>query len=328
MTATPEPEPGFGIGAVSRLTGIPLDTLRMWERRYHLVTPMRSKDNKRQYSRSDLTRLSLIKQLVDRGHAISAVAALSEEALRERLQVYQDRPQPASADGHPLRVLVHGHALPFLVGYWKSEWEDIEVIGNYVSYADFEKDAIGQKPDVLVVEMPALQADRVAQLQQLAMRSGAKRTVVVYSFGMSSLLGRLRKDGISTLRSPVTAEALAQACRIDSRAALRPPALPTVGEALPPRRFDDATLSAVTRLPTSIRCECPQHLADLLFRLNAFEAYSADCENRNEADAALHTHLHSETAKARVLLEGALEHLVRCEEIDLAPVSFGHPANA
>jgi len=320
MTATPEPELSFGIGAVSRLTGIPLDTLRMWERRYHLVKPLRTEDNKRQYSRSDLTRLSLIKQLVDLGHAISAVAALSEEALRERLQVHQDRPKPLTADGRRLRVLVQGNALPFLVGCWKNEWEDIEIIGNHVSYADFEKDAIGQKPDVLVLEMPALQADRIAQFQALAMRSGAKRTVVVYSFGMSSLLERLRKDGIPTLRSPVTAEAFALVCRIDVRAAPRPLALPTDGEALPPRRFDDATLSAVTRLPTSIRCECPQHLADLLFRLNAFEAYSADCENRNEADAALHTHLHRETAKARVLLEEALDHLVRCEEIDLAAI--------
>ena len=257
---------------------------------------------------------------MDLGHAISAVAALSEEALRERLQVHQDRPQPVSADGRRLRVLVQGNALPFLVGYWKNEWDDIEITGSHVSYADFEKDAIGLKPDVLVLEMPALQADRVAQLQGLAMQSGAKRTVVVYSFGMSSLLERLRKDGIITLRSPVTAEALAQACRIDGRATPRPLALPTAGEALPARRFDDATLSAVTRLPTSIRCECPQHLADLLFRLNAFEAYSADCENRNEADAALHAHLHRETAKARVLLEDALEHLVRCEEIDLAAV--------
>ena len=320
MTTAQESELNFGIGAVSRLTGIPLDTLRMWERRYHLVMPLRTEDNKRQYSRTDLTRLGLIKQLVDLGHAISAVAALSETALRERLQVHQDRPQPEPADGRPLRVLVQGHALPFLVGYWKSEWEDIEVIGNHVSYADFEAAAIGQQPDVLVVEMPALQGDRVAQIKQLAQRSGVKRTVVVYSFGMSSLLERLRKDGIPTLRSPVTAEALAQACRIDRRAAHQPLALPTVGEALPPRRFDDATLSAVTRLPTGIRCECPRHLADLLFRLNAFEAYSADCENRNEADAALHAHLHRETAKARALLEEALAFLVRCEEIDLAAV--------
>ena len=35
-------ESNYRIGAVSRLTGIPPDTLRVWERRYDLITPMRS----------------------------------------------------------------------------------------------------------------------------------------------------------------------------------------------------------------------------------------------------------------------------------------------
>jgi len=319
MTVTPEPEPSFGIGAVSRLAGIPVDTLRVWERRYRLVAPLRTEDNKRQYSRTDVTRLSLIKQLVDLGHAISAVAPLGEEALRERLQIHQDSLRPTPAGGR-LRVLLQGDALPFLAGHWKSEWDDIDLIGSHVSYADFEKDAIALQPDVLVSEMPALQAERVAQLQSLGKRCGAKRTVVVYSFGMKSLLERLRRDGILSLRAPVTAQTLAQACRVEARTDAQPLGLPLIGEAIPPRRFDDAALSAVTRLPTMIRCECPQHLTDLLFRLSAFEAYSADCENRNENDAALHAHLHRETAKARVVLEEALEHLMRCEEIDLAAI--------
>jgi MerR family transcriptional regulator, light-induced transcriptional regulator len=318
MASTPEQEPTFGIGAVSRLTGIPLDTLRVWERRYDLVTPLRTDDNKRQYSRTDLTRLGLIKQLVDRGHAISAVAALSEEALRERLQVHQDHPPLMLAGGPTLRVLVQGDALPFLVGYWQGEWENLEVVGSHVSYADFEKDAIDLKPEVLVLEMPALQAERVAQLQQLGKRCGARRIVVVYSFGMNALLERLRRDGILALRAPVTAESLAQACRLGASASGVALDLSPAETIIAPRRFDDATLSAVTRLPTTIRCECPQHLADLLFRLNAFETYSADCENRSEDDAALHAHLHRETAKARVVLEEALAYLIHCEEIDLA----------
>ena len=319
MTATAELEPSFGIGAVSRLTGIPLDTLRVWERRYRLVEPLRTQDNKRQYSRADLARLCLIKQLVDQGHAISAVASLSADALRERLQIHQDSPPPLPAPGR-LRVLLQGDALPFLAGYWKNEWGDIDLVGSHVSYADFEKDAMALKPDVLVLEMPAVQADRVAQLSQLGARCGARRTVVVYSFGMRGLLERLRRDGVLALRAPVTAESLAQACRFDAAGALSPPALPPAGEAIPGRRFDDAALSAMTRLPATIRCECPQHLADLLFRLNAFEAYSADCENRSERDAALHAHLHRETAKARALVEQALEHLIRSEEIDLAAI--------
>jgi DNA-binding transcriptional MerR regulator len=319
MTTLTEQDPAFGIAAVSRLTGIPLDTLRVWERRYQLVTPMRSEDNKRHYSRADVARLSLIKQLVDRGHAISSVASLSEESLRERLQVHQELPRTLVASNQPsVRLLVQGDALPFLVTHWGNVWEEegIELLGQYVSYAEFAEAALAQKPDALVIEMPAVHADRVSELLQLNKQVGAQRIIVVYGFGMKSLLERLQRNGILAIRAPVTAQALAHACRINAPALAAMPF--NVEEAIPARRFDDETLSAVTQMPNSIRCECPQHLADLLFRLTAFEAYSADCENRNDQDAALHAHLHRETAKARLLLEEALDYLIRCEQIDLA----------
>ncbi len=116
-------EPIFSIGTASRLTGIPADTLRAWERRYNAVTPRRCPDNNRRgYTRSDLARLGLIKQLVDQGHAVSSVVYLPEDALRERMRVHSDlqadtpepRPEPPSAP----RVLVFGDGLPFQVDGW------------------------------------------------------------------------------------------------------------------------------------------------------------------------------------------------------------------
>jgi hypothetical protein len=37
-----QPRPLYGIGTVSRLTGIKADTLRVWERRYDLISALRS----------------------------------------------------------------------------------------------------------------------------------------------------------------------------------------------------------------------------------------------------------------------------------------------
>jgi len=71
-------------GAVSRLTGVAPDTLRVWERRYGAVVPFRSDAGTRLYSREDVGRLALIKRLVDRGDAISTVANLGAEQLQER----------------------------------------------------------------------------------------------------------------------------------------------------------------------------------------------------------------------------------------------------
>jgi hypothetical protein len=51
--------------------------------------------------------------------------------------------------------------------------------------------------------------------------------------------------------------------------------------------------------------------------LARFEQYSAECENRGRDDAALHAFLHVTTAKARLMLEEALQKLVELEGIEV-----------
>jgi hypothetical protein len=74
-----------------------------------------------------------------------------------------------------------------------------------------------------------------------------------------------------------------------------------------PRRYDDVTLSDIARLSSTIACECPRHVAELLMQLSHFEAYSAECSSRSRADAHLHRYLQRATATARAIFEVALE---------------------
>ena len=62
------------------MTGISLDTLRAWERRYEAVTPMRS-ERGRLYSEADINRLRHLGRLVERGHAIGTIARLDDAQL-------------------------------------------------------------------------------------------------------------------------------------------------------------------------------------------------------------------------------------------------------
>ena len=71
------PPPRYPIRAVSRLTGLSVDTLRAWERRHNVVTPVRD-DRGRMYSGTDVKRLQLLAAAVDRGHAIGRLAAQSD----------------------------------------------------------------------------------------------------------------------------------------------------------------------------------------------------------------------------------------------------------
>ena len=71
----------YPIRAVSRLTGIAIDTLRAWERRHGVVTPVR--DNRgRLYTDADVARLRLLRGAVEHGHSIGRLAALSDAGLR------------------------------------------------------------------------------------------------------------------------------------------------------------------------------------------------------------------------------------------------------
>lgn len=73
--------PSYPIRAVSKITGLSLDTLRAWERRYKAVVPERSHRG-RLYGTAHIERLLLLGQLVQKGHAIGGIASLSDQELQ------------------------------------------------------------------------------------------------------------------------------------------------------------------------------------------------------------------------------------------------------
>jgi DNA-binding transcriptional MerR regulator len=82
MSGAPAGTARYPIRAVSKLTGIGIDTLRAWERRYGVVTPVRD-DRGRMYTEADVARLRLLNGAVERGHSIGRLAGLSNDQLRD-----------------------------------------------------------------------------------------------------------------------------------------------------------------------------------------------------------------------------------------------------
>jgi DNA-binding transcriptional MerR regulator/methylmalonyl-CoA mutase cobalamin-binding subunit len=71
---------------VSRLTGLPLETLRAWERRYGFPMPRRKTDsNRRLYTQGDIDRLKLISQALAQGYRPGDVIHHPEAKLRSLL---------------------------------------------------------------------------------------------------------------------------------------------------------------------------------------------------------------------------------------------------
>lgn len=79
-------EPIYNIGVVARMTGIPVATLRVWERRYDFPEAGRTSGGHRLYSESEVSRLRWVKSTIDEGMQTSqAIKALHKHERDGRI---------------------------------------------------------------------------------------------------------------------------------------------------------------------------------------------------------------------------------------------------
>jgi DNA-binding transcriptional MerR regulator len=71
----------FTIRDLENISGIKAHTIRIWEKRYNLLTPKRTDTNIRYYTPEDLTKLLNIVLLNKNGLKISKIAAMSEQDI-------------------------------------------------------------------------------------------------------------------------------------------------------------------------------------------------------------------------------------------------------
>ena len=323
MNDLPDTAQTYRIGTVSRLTGISPDTLRVWERRYSVVAPVRSAGGGREYSRADIERLQLIKQLVDAGDAIGSIARLDTDALLARTAgEYSSAFQVEQAVKQPCRIIAVGDSLSAMLKADMATLEGVELVAA-ISRIDNESELkTAPTADVMVIEIATLHTDTTRQVIGWLEDMGIHKALVVYRFSTSEALQRLPAARIQTVRAPVSSLVVRNLC-LGMRPQVLPKSSGTTNEhagaslAVTPRLYSNETLAALAQVSPAMKCECPKHLAELITDLVAFERYSAECENRNTKDAAVHAYLHATASQARDLIEGALTHVIEVEGIDL-----------
>lgn len=313
-------EQGHPIGAAARLCGLKQPVIRVWEKRYGAVRPLRTESNRRLYSETDVERLTLMRHLTEAGATISSIATLDLAeltALLDRLRV--GTPPRAKGDGGSLRVLTVGPTVTeTLRGRDLIGGSLVQTYPDLVTALDSDR---VPRADLLALETDTLFPETVSRVRDLVRRSGARRTLLLHRFTQSQTATALARgvEGILILRAPVDENHLRRELFLLLES-LRPgspeedrPSLPDV----PPQRYSPDQLARLARISSTVDCECPQHLAELLQSLSAFERYSRECEDRNPEDALLHAYLHRTTAQVRRALEDALHEVVVSEQIEL-----------
>ncbi len=308
-------------GTAARLSGVPVATLRVWERRYGVVAAPKTPTGQRLYSSHDVQRLRLLKQLSDGGHAIGTIAALP---LAELDTLAREAAQAPQADASPMRrapatvrrAVVVGRAAAQKIAALPSC--DLLAVHDDLDAAEAAASGVasgpdGVPPDVLLVHLASLQPASAERVLALGARLQASAVVVLYAFGAEAVAESLRAAGALVRRDPVTGRELARLI-----AGATPAHAAVVASVAAARRFSDEALTRLAELPTTVACECPRHIAELVMQLAAFERYSGECGASSPADAALHRHLSGLAGVARTMFEQALERVIRDEGLALA----------
>jgi len=312
----------YRIGAVAKLVGIPEATLRVWERRYQVVSPPKSEGGHRLYSDHDVLKVTLLKSLTQEGHAISTLSTMDlpqlQKMLNESRQAHNQQHAIAKLPA-VVNLAVVGYTLASRIETQKFTLcfgqSTLKVVQVHPDLSQALRTTTAESADVLLVQMGAVQPQAKDDLVKLRDLLKVNKLVLVYHFATDHVLQHLKSAGIIARREPVSDMDL---CDIIQSVLVVEPGHPSPGNSkIAPRKYNDKVLQKISNIDSNILCECPKHVADLIRQLNSFEQYSNDCLNNSAEDARLHAYLSAVSGSARAMFEEALERVAVHEGIAL-----------
>ncbi|MDE0692194.1 MAG: MerR family transcriptional regulator [Gammaproteobacteria bacterium] len=296
MTIPAKPAEGnlFKIGIVASRTGISVERLRAWERRYGLA-PAHRDGQTRFYSEAQVERLHAIKTLLDRGNAIRRVVHLDDEELARRV---------ATADslaagglhvglvGAPL-VLLHRHATTLQADQETPE-SGILVVGSWPSLESFlaARDALPEMHR-LVLFQASLDDQLTSEVGERVPGAGV---VTAYRYASRSALERFESEGRAAmaLDRGVSWPDIEDACL-----AWKGPVQDSAHEA-----FSEEMLLHIITAASASTSAISGPLAEMLLEINHLSDHTERCEEVGADEVG------ESLASARSTLEAALERLV------------------
>ncbi len=289
----------YRIGTVASLTGISVERLRAWERRYDL-SPAHKAGKTRFYSKPQLERLKLIKHLIDMGQPISSLAALSDEQLRERIS--QQVAEPTVLSIHAPRVGLVGPNLVMLEQQTQrsAQRQRIEVVSRWANMEAFATEVNDtDDPQILILQLPVLSSQPIDIAKELLPDA---KIIVIYQFATADTISSIQESGSPTLKWPVSWAEIEHHCISAGAGPLR------AGRGAP-RRFSDEELIAIAA-QSNDPTHCPEYLIEAINQLNAFAAYAEDC-SRQATVAEMYTSVQIDATHARAQLEMALDSMLQ-----------------
>lgn len=219
-----------------------------------------------------------------------------------------------------VRIAVLDDALPTRFRENVEDTEGLCLVHEQPDLELFLRGLPAARAQVVIVDLNVVKEPPEAVIARIREVGKPRLVLALYSFMPRGEARALSTEGVKLIKQPTTLRELRFHMmsvimeRIFDR---RPDLSQSSGANVSRRTFTRQQLGRLQELSSSVQCECPQNLSELVQSLIDFEDYSKACENRNEADTAVHTMLYQETARARAIMEEALVRLCKFEDIEL-----------
>jgi len=287
----------LSIGKLSQEAGIHASTLRVWEARYQMITPVRTEGGARRYTQQDCLRLKWIKALVELGYKPRELAALTLEELKVELDSASGASDRGSAFSKNLVIGAFG-ANAWAKSLFSPPTFDLGGEVRHVEgLTDLEQYAAGL--DVIIIVTHGLQVSLARRIAELSSAHPGKPIMVVYEFSSAMALGELQRSAALSLRYPVSPAEFS--AKLRSLAQQQNHAGPQQAT------YSPESLQAILTAEHKILCECPKHLAQLLLSLHGFVEYSGSCANDSPAEAIIHGKIKGIAMESILMLESGLK---------------------
>jgi MerR family transcriptional regulator, light-induced transcriptional regulator len=299
----------YEVGAVAKISGLSPHTIRTWERRDFIRAANRSTTGRRRYTKEQVNRLVLYRQLTHLGDSISALSQLTMDELSVRL-----------AEFHRVKQVKTSNRTLIVKAYTKSAVEHLENLSDDFSLITPGQEEDTRKPDLIILEIEGTETHFQIQLNRANAEFPGIPIVLTYDFLQRDRLRSLGKQGYFLIKRPIPQELLEQ--YLATAAGHRQSQKPTSeadddSEEAKPRLLSSRQLMSIASSVSNVKCDCPQHMSTLVSSLTGFEDYCARCEIKSPEDTILHAHLGREVAKARYLVEKALVYLCETDQIEI-----------
>ena len=117
----------FRINHVAKVTGISKEVLRVWEKRYRLLSPERGANRYRLYSEKDVELLLFLRKEMEQGQSIGELASLGKDGILTRIEESKTN-KPTSATKDQILEELERYLLDFDTSFFEKRLNDLRIL--------------------------------------------------------------------------------------------------------------------------------------------------------------------------------------------------------